>query len=718
MNTELSDKKKTPKAEKKTRAEKDKLLTRILCLVLMVLMVGGMLTSAIYYLITGAMVRTAAVEAADTETIRVGLMYGSGVTVGFETTAPNGFVPGAVASDNSFTPLWQIGESKVSVTVDANLSKSGMTYSKTTSLSPVVGGYHIQTEASFATREEAQTALNAVSADGARLGLQAFACYINGAYRIRVGQFANTASATSTLSAYGSVLAGYACSVVSPTNTAVSVVNPNTDQILFEYDCGKTSHLGLSPVQSGGETAYLKTPATNTYCGVFEYSRYINGNTDGVALTNIVTLDEYVMGVLPYEIGNTWPLEAQKTFAIAARSYALANLNKHSAYSFDMCNGTECQMYLGMKSVNDTVREAVSSTSGLVVAYGGKIVSTYFSAVTGGSTVSAKEAWGGSTTPYIVSVATPWENYSSHKYGEWTDEYSPTELYQRIVSKLSANYPSLYKNFRLRDRIESITVNSYAENSQYVYSLTLHDPYGNSFTLEKTDTIRRAIGLLSANFVVGRGGESVQTFTFEPSEGSSASQASASAASSAPVYNVHSSQQNNSLYAPLPGSGMSSAPSSSSSALIAPSAEGVCIITADGRLDFQLGESINVVKSIGSTVELNLSNLSVLDAGGLKQYDMIGEYYDAIGSMIIAPDAPPITGSGTDYSKVTYKKVYSTVVLPGSPSNFVFHGKGYGHGVGMSQIGARDLAYNGYTYDRIIAAYFPSTTVVDYRTLR
>jgi SpoIID/LytB domain protein len=49
------------------------------------------------------------------------------------------------------------------------------------------------------------------------------------------------------------------------------------------------------------------------------------------------------------------------------------------------------------------------------------------------------------------------------------------------------------------------------------------------------------------------------------------------------------------------------------------------------------------------------------------------------------------------------------VAPAGSGALFLFSGHGYGHGVGMSQYGAYGYAQHGYTYDQILAHYFPGT---------
>ncbi len=683
----MSTNAKKPKTAKK--GVSDKMLTRILCIILMVLMVGGLLIGAIYYLFNGQLIRASALGGE--ETIRVGLMFGTGVTVGFETTAPNGFVPGAVASDNSFAELWTIDNQVVSVTIDDNLYATGgpttRTYSKNSSFSAAIGGFHIQSEQMFSSRAEAESAFLSISSDASRTGISSFVAYLGNGYAIRSGDFFSSDAAYGALAAYGGVIGGYACSVVSPSATCVSIVDPTNDSILFEFDGQGDAQLGLFPVQTGGETAYIKTPAGNTYCGVFEYSRWRDGLIDGVAVTNVIDIDEYVMGVIPYEIGNAWSLEAQKAFAIAVRGYALANLNKHAKYNFDLCNDADCQAYRGMRLVNDTVRDAAFSTAGKVLTYNGEIVSTYFSAVTGGCTVSAEDAWGSTAVPYIKAVATPWEDFASHANGEWCDEYSPYELLARVRKNINERYPSMASSFRLVDSISSIKIDSLAKNSSYVYSLTLTDPYGNSFTLEKTDVIRRVIGLYSANFVTGRAGETVERTVFLASGTTQISLPSAPVTAPDPV-------------------------------LFAPTSSGVRVMTGNAVELFNLGESITVaVGGSGRADSVNvvsLSDLTVISQTGKQSYNMEEEY---VNSLVTGNIPASTSATGTDYSSATYTASKEQVALPGNSGNFVFLGRGWGHGVGLSQIGIRDLAANGYSCEQILTAYLPDTRVLDYRTL-
>ena len=66
-----------------------------------------------------------------------------------------------------------------------------------------------------------------------------------------------------------------------------------------------------------------------------------------------------------------------------------------------------------------------------------------------------------------------------------------------------------------------------------------------------------------------------------------------------------------------------------------------------------------------------------------------------------------------EYSVTTETKT----AVASNPNNFIFVGKGYGHGAGLSQYGAKTLADLGYDYEHIINAYFTGVEIVYYKTL-
>ena len=86
--------------------------------------------------------------------------------------------------------------------------------------------------------------------------------------------------------------------------------------------------------------------------GDFVYRRASNGN---ITVINYVNVEDYVKGVLPYEIDPDWPADAQKAQAICTRSFALGT-HKHTDSGYDLCNTTNCQVYLGANTRDEPSR--------------------------------------------------------------------------------------------------------------------------------------------------------------------------------------------------------------------------------------------------------------------------------------------------------------------------------------------------------------------------
>lgn len=132
------------------------------------------------------------------------------------------------------------------------------------------------------------------------------------------------------------------------------------------------------------------------------YRGFLRVQNKGNKLTviNDVGLEDYIKGVVPSEMPSSWEMEALKAQAIAARSYALANLGKRANLGFDLKDTPEDQAYGGASAETVRTNTAVEQTSKLVLTYNYKVVSAYYSASAGGQTISAKDVWG-AEVPYI-----------------------------------------------------------------------------------------------------------------------------------------------------------------------------------------------------------------------------------------------------------------------------------------------------------------------------
>ena len=128
-----------------------------------------------------------------------------------------------------------------------------------------------------------------------------------------------------------------------------------------------------------------------------------------------VAIEAYLKGVVPSEMPSTWAPEALKAQAVAARSYALANVT--NGRGFDLYGDTRSQVYGGVDAESPSASDAVDATKGQVVLYNGKVADTLFFSTSGGRTASAAESTG-VAIPYLVSVADPYDTASPyHNWG-------------------------------------------------------------------------------------------------------------------------------------------------------------------------------------------------------------------------------------------------------------------------------------------------------------
>ncbi|MCS7006244.1 MAG: SpoIID/LytB domain-containing protein [Gaiellaceae bacterium] len=132
-------------------------------------------------------------------------------------------------------------------------------------------------------------------------------------------------------------------------------------------------------------------------------------------VVNVVPLEAYLESVVPAEMPSTWPVEALKAQAVAARSYALASLAQGKP--FHLYADVRSQVYLGVAGEKPATTRAVRATSGQVLLYGGQVARTLYFSTSGGRTASAADVYG-TPTPYLVSRPDPWDRVSPyHRWG-------------------------------------------------------------------------------------------------------------------------------------------------------------------------------------------------------------------------------------------------------------------------------------------------------------
>ncbi|MCP4498984.1 MAG: SpoIID/LytB domain-containing protein [Deltaproteobacteria bacterium] len=111
-------------------------------------------------------------------------------------------------------------------------------------------------------------------------------------------------------------------------------------------------------------------------------------------------LETYVLGVVSSELPRTWPLEALKAQAIAARTYAIWQKYRRLELPYHMQSSVLDQVYHGAQREHKDARRAVAETYGQVMTFKRRPVQAYFHAACGDRTESAKEGWG-TSLPYL-----------------------------------------------------------------------------------------------------------------------------------------------------------------------------------------------------------------------------------------------------------------------------------------------------------------------------
>ena len=422
------------------------------------------------------------------EMVRVGLAYGSGALVNANlennTGYGSGYRMGYFDDDLDFVELARTDEDETQITMvkTQNTWVNGTSYSNSDNGGDVIGCYHVLVESGYRSYEQA-----AADAQKYRDG---FVAWIDGDYQVRAGSYTSRQEAEDAAQSLGGTVAG-------TSSYAVNVTRTGTAEILFQFDGGDALALGVMPDVTGADTVRTWFKGYRYYGG-FRYERIGGGD---LTVVNIVDLETYIKGVVPYEMSSSWPLEALKVQAVCARSYAYINIHsgKHTSYHFDVCNTTDCQAYYGAgtnsSSYQATERtdQAVDETAGEYAWYDGQVIEAFYSSSHGGASESVYNVWGTSLEqyPYLCGVEDPYEAdmASKNSYSSWTVSYTSSELAQRLE-----NY-----DYDASSGIESLTL-TYSDLGN-VIQVRVNYQDGGSDTI-RPSSMRSVFGISSIRFTV------------------------------------------------------------------------------------------------------------------------------------------------------------------------------------------------------------------------
>jgi stage II sporulation protein D len=197
---------------------------------------------------------------------------------------------------------------------------------------------------------------------------------------------------------------------------------------------------------------------------------------------NVLSIDEYVKGVVPAEMPPSWETEAVRAQAVAARTYAAWSRATRASSSWQICDTTSCQVYAGAGSEDLRANAAVSATAGQILTYAGQPAFSQFSSSSGGWTSAG-------SVPYLVAKADPYETESSNPYTNWSTSLSAISIQQR--------FPAI-------GTLQQIKVTSREGGGEWegrVWSLTLDG--STKDVVVSGDSFRSAFRLRSTYFTFG-----------------------------------------------------------------------------------------------------------------------------------------------------------------------------------------------------------------------
>ena len=478
----------------------------------------------------------------------------------------------------------------------------------------------------------------------------------NGTWEVWVGNEANTAELQALQAKVpGSTVADFnpADYILIKTGYAGGKEIPHTIQ------CSTDEEIAFVPSGAGQQVKVAEK--ARSYRGAI----LIQGYREKVNVINKVPLEEYLYGVLPYEMSSGWPLEALKAQAVAARTYASRLIGKNKWGVADMVDSTYDQAYYGTKLEAEDTTQAVEQTRGQVLTYNGKLIEALYSSNNGGQNGDVLEMWGSKGFPYLIALDSPADAEAAKN----------EPLYYRV------QLPSGQIGW-----IKAQSVKKGAANEAGLATGTISQSAPIRVIPEASATVL-STPAVGARVVILDEEKEYNPFNWQRGP-YSPTEMQGMVKGSAPIYDLRVTQYGQ--------------------------AGRIMEVSANGKpIPASKPDNYRAVfDNLWSTkVQIEQTGtFTVLGANGSKT-----EYPDA-GQK--GQQLSVISASGTVTAGVNGNNP-SFVVIDGGGKNrvvtkaqsFLFHGNGYGHGLGMSQWGANGMAKQGYTYDQILTHYYPGVSI-------
>jgi stage II sporulation protein D len=174
-------------------------------------------------------------------------------------------------------------------------------------------------------------------------------------------------------------------------------------------------------------------------CASYRGSVIVSPDGPGFSVANYLTVDDYLRGVVPLEVGKGSDdvIEAVKAQAVAARTYTYRKMQENAGNPFDLSATVSDQVYGGIAAESELCNKAIRSTQGEVMAYHDSLVYAYYHSTCGGRTANIEDVWNKSDMPYLRSVDDGDAPYCGQSSSFSWEERWPLPQFSFIVNKYS-----------------------------------------------------------------------------------------------------------------------------------------------------------------------------------------------------------------------------------------------------------------------------------------
>lgn len=360
--------------------------------------------------------------------VRVGLYYkdayvNTALSI-FNVSAAAGLQIG-FSKDNSFTEIYrESSSSTLFVRKDGYYYNEGdalKEYNPAAASADTIpsdakyGPYHIKIGNDY---PDAATA-GAQAAVYRQQGIQAYIVYAD-IWQVWAGSYLDEAAAQTDMASLSAKLGEVGYIVIPP--AANRIVLTNTQYQPLCIFGSNSADFQLKPAPENNPSVF--NIKGKLYRGALEVRRLVASD---MTVINVVSMQEYLYGNVPAEIGGRSPVEAIKAQALASKMYAINSMGKYSKIGFDLNATTSCQVYKGYSSEVAQSNSAIDEVMDKIITYDGKPArQIYYFASSGGRTEDVSNVWG-SSYPYLVSVEDKYE-----KIYTWTKTLRASDVRAKL----------------------------------------------------------------------------------------------------------------------------------------------------------------------------------------------------------------------------------------------------------------------------------------------